>query len=567
MLNEKQRQVVYEMSGNTIVSASPGSGKTKTLVARAQHKLETIPIHKSLALITYTNAGADEISYRLTDQDKKVFVGTIHRFCLEFILRPFGWIYGWNKPRVITYDELNEFIELKKPEFDLGSYALDDLNKIKKTLDGNLDTSIEWNHTVDINTVATAFYEFLQTKKAIDFNTILYRSYKIITENDFIVTSIANKFYEISIDEFQDTNIYQYEILKAIQQKKACTFFIVGDEKQRIYRFAGAIDKAFEKATNDFNAPIVVLEVTYRSTNNIINTYSSLFENHPELSNESKYNKVDYKVIFKQTKKDDHNTILQSLVNHFINKANVAPSEIAILSTQWRDALGVSQALRSQFRVVGLGALPHKSLNNSTFNLFRCLSRFSYSTTIRSLRVIRRAIELHILENNFIISETEFNYITNSLISKFIQLSSELPLTDGITEVQKIFDTVFKVPHSAFTELLSLIDPAEAIQWTFQKYIETLSGVEGITVNTIHQAKGLEYDVVILNQMNENKIPYQMYLGQQGGEYIYSDLTEEGIEDGRTLLYVGVSRAKAVLVVLHNWKPSMFIETLKAVNN
>lgn len=55
MLNEKQRQVVYEMTGNTIVSASPGSGKTKTLVARAQHKLETIPIHKSLALITYTN--------------------------------------------------------------------------------------------------------------------------------------------------------------------------------------------------------------------------------------------------------------------------------------------------------------------------------------------------------------------------------------------------------------------------------------------------------------------------------------------------------------------------------
>ena len=138
---------------------------------------------------------------------------------------------------------------------------------------------------------------------------------------------------------------------------------------------------------------------------------------------------------------------------------------------------------------------------------------------------------------------------------------------DGISEVQKIFDTIFKVKHSAFSELLSLIDQKEAELWTFEKYVETLSGVSGITVNTIHQAKGLEYDVVILNQMNQNKIPYQMYLGQNKGEYIYADLTDESIEDGRTLLYVGISRAKAVLVVLHNWKPSMFIDTLKAINN
>lgn len=566
MLNEKQRQVVYEMIGNTIVSASPGSGKTKTLVARAQHKLETVPHHKSLALITYTNTGADEIAYRLVDQDNKVFIGTIHRFCLEFILRPFGWIYGWHKPRVITYDELKEFIE-ENETFDLGRNPLDELNKIKKTLDGNLDKTVDWTHSTDIQTVANAFYDFLQNKKAIDFNEILYRSYKIITKNDFVVTSLANKFHEISIDEFQDTNIYQYEILKAIQMKKMCTFFMVGDEKQRIYRFAGAIDNAFEKASKDFEAEIEILEVTYRSTSNIINTYSSLFENHPELTNESKYKTADYKVIFKQTKTDDHNAILDYFIDHFINKANVKPSEIAVLSLRWEDALNVSKALRSKFRVVGLGALPHKNLSNSTFNLIRCLSRFSHASTVRSLRIIRRAIELHVLENNLMLVETEFNFITNSLISKFGQVDKTLSLKDGILELQKIFDTVFKVSHSAFTEILNLLDEKEAKLWTFEKYIETLSGVAGITINTIHQAKGLEYEVVILNQINENKIPYQMYLGQQNGNYIYADLTEENIEDGRTLLYVGVSRAKAALVILHNWKPSMFIQILKAVNS
>lgn len=566
MLNDKQRKVVFELLGNTIVSASPGSGKTKTLVARAQHKLDSMPSHKSLALITYTNAGADEISFRLSDRDNKVFVGTIHRFCLEFILRPFGWLYEWHKPRIITYDELTEFVELN-PDFDLGNSPLDEIKKIKKTLEGTLDKNVGWENAVTLEYVSEAYYSFLKTKKAIDFNEILYRSFKIISENDFVVASLSNKFYEISIDEFQDTNIYQYEILKTIHQKKVCTFFMVGDEKQRIYRFAGAIDNAFGKACVDFTAPIEILEVTYRSTTNIINAYSSLFENHPVLKNESEFKDIDYKVILKETKKANHDSVLDGCINHFVNKAKIDPSEIAILSLQWRDALNVSKGLRNKYRIVGLGALPHKSLNNSTFNLIRCVSRFLYSSSVRNLRIIRRAIELHILENNLLINDTEFNFITNTLISKFSRIDKTLTLLYGIAELQKVFDSVFRVSHAAFNELLSLIDEDEIRQWTFEKYLETLSGISGITVNTIHQAKGLEYKVVILNQINENKIPHQLYLRREGNIYIYAPLTPESIEDGRTLLYVGVSRAKAVLIILHNWKPSMFISTINAINS
>lgn len=566
MLNDKQRKVVFELSGNTIVSASPGSGKTKTLVARAQHKLDSMPAHKSLALITYTNAGADEITYRLSDRDNKVFVGTIHRFCLEFILRPFGWLYEWHKPRIITYDELIEFVELNH-DFDLGKSPLDEINKIKKTLDGNLDRNVGWKNEATLEYVAEVYYSFLKAKKAIDFNEILYRSYKIISENDFVVTSLSNKFYEISIDEFQDTNIYQYEILKAIHQKKVCTFFIVGDEKQRIYRFAGAIEEAFGKASVDFSAPIEILEVTYRSTTNIINTYSSLFENHPRLKNESEYKDKDFKVIYKETKKADHGSILEEFVNYFVYNLNTDPSDIAILSLQWRDALNVSRGLRNKYRVVGLGALPHKSLNNSTFNLIRCVSRFLYSSSVRNLRIIRRAIELHILENNLSINDSELNFITNSLISKFSRIDKAINLLEGLSELQKVFNSVFRLSHAAFNELIFLLDEDEVQLWSFEKYIETLSGVSGITINTIHQAKGLEYEVVILNQINENKIPHQQYLGRDGNNYIYAPLTPESIEDGRTLLYVGISRAKAALIILHNWKPSIFIPIIRSINN
>lgn len=566
MLNDKQRKVAYELEGNTIVSASPGSGKTKTLVARAQHKLDSLPLHKSLALITYTNAGADEIAFRLSDKENNVFVGTIHRFCLEYILRPFGWLYNWQKPRVVTYDELIEFVETNT-DIDLGKNPLEELNKIKKLLDGNLDTNVGWINTNSLEYVSELYYDFLKNKKAIDFNEILYRSYKIISENDFVVNSLANKFYEISIDEFQDTNIFQYEIFKTINKKSRCTFFMVGDERQRIYRFAGAIDNAFLKASIDFSAPIEILEVTYRSTTNIINAYSSLFDNHPVLINESKYKAIDYKIIVTETKKDTHDSVIEYFIDYCINKARVDPAEIAILSTQWTDALNVSKGLRKKYRVVGLGALPHKHLNNSTFNLIRCISRFFHSSSVRNLRIIRRSIELHILENNLSINDSEFNSITNSLISRFSRINRSIPLVQGITELQTIFDSVFKIAHSTFNEIMTLLDPVEADQWTFEKYIETLSGVSGITINTIHQAKGLEYEVVILNQINENKIPHQRCIGRNGKEWLYEPLTIESEEDGRTLFYVGISRAKAVLIVLHNWKPSIFISTIKSTLN
>lgn len=566
MLNSKQKKVAFELTGNTIVSASPGTGKTKTLVARAQKKLESMPMHKSLALITYTNSGADEISSRLHVDEKDIFIGTIHRFCLEFILRPFSWIYKWDKPRIITFDELNEFIEINT-DINLGDSPLDELGKLKRLLNGELDTSVEWGNTESLEYIAELYFDFLVSKKAIDFNEILYKSYKIVSENRFVSDSLANKFYEISVDEFQDTNIFQYEILKAINQAPICTFFMVGDEKQKIYKFAGAIDNAFENASHDFKATIENLDVTYRSTTNIINAYSSLFLNHPKLENESKYKDENYKIIIRETANGNLNSYIENTIAQLIEKCNATLSEIAILTTSWRDAFHISRAIRQKYHVVGLGALPHRSMNSSTFALIRCLSKFTFAPTIRNLRVIRRNVEFHALENNILFTEKEFTNSVNGLITKFKELDIQKTLLEGMELLKNVFEDVFRLDNSDIQEITNSIDSEEAKAWTLEKYFKTVSGIDGITVNTIHQAKGLEYDIVIINGVSENRIPYQKLLERVGNNWIYEPLTEENLENGRTLLYVGVSRAKALLILIHNWKPSIFIPTIKAVNN
>lgn len=563
MLNSKQKKVAFELTGNTIVSASPGTGKTKTLVARAQKKLESMPKHKSLALITYTNAGADEISSRLHVDEKKVFIGTIHRFCLEFILRPFSWIYKWDKPRIVTFDELNEFVEINT-DIDLGDSPLDELGKLKRLLNGELDKSGEWENEESLEYIAELYFDFLSSKKAIDFNEILYKSYKIISENCFVSDSLANKFYEISVDEFQDTNIFQYEILKTINKTATCTFFMVGDEKQKIYKFAGAIDNAFENASNDFNAIIENLDVTYRSTTNIIKGYSSLFENHPKLENESKYKNENFKIIIRDVANDALNGYIENTITQLIEKGNASLSQMAILTISWRDAFFISRSLRQKYHVVGLGALPHKSINSSTFALIRCLSKFTFAPTIKNLRVIRRNVEFHALENNILLSEKELTFSVNTLITKFKDLNFEMTLLEGLRFLKSIFEEVFEIDNSDIEEIIISINTEEAEAWTLEKYFKTVSGIDGITVNTIHQAKGLEYDIVILNGVSENRIPWQRRIGNT---WNYEPLTEENLENGKTLLYVGISRAKVILILIHNWKPSLFISTIKAVNN
>jgi len=563
ILNDKQKNAVFNLSGNTLVTASPGSGKTRTLVARAEYNLDKLEKHKAIALITYTNAGADEIESRL-NINTNIFIGTIHSFCLEFILRPFGWIYKWNRPKIISYDLKELFFEENKNiilDREFGQNKFDELDKIQKKIDGNLNTEIEWNHELTLDFVAEKYYEFQEKNKVIDFNEILYRSYKIVTENEFVSKSLSSKFYEILVDEFQDTNLYQYEILKIINNNGECKFFMVGDERQKIFSFAGAIDNAFHKAEKDFNSDVKILTETYRSTDKIVEAYTKLFDDHPEIDNKSENKNLDLKVHIIETKKANHKDIINDIVGQFTGKLNFELSEIAILSTSWFSAFPVSKELRLKYDIVGLGALPHKYINHSSINLLKSLSRYLFLPNIRGLRSIKRNIDMHLLENDIVYSDKILINKTNDLISKIIEMDLNIDLENGLLEIKNIFEKIFIFSHPVFGEILSKIDEDEKSEWTISKYLKTLAGNDGITSNTIHKVKGLEFDVVILNEMNENKIPYQKCISTNPWEY--EALNNDGINEGRNLFYVATSRAKKHLIILHNWKPSMFIEIVK----
>ncbi|MFW5794988.1 MAG: UvrD-helicase domain-containing protein [Bacillota bacterium] len=403
-LNEKQQSSVDEY-GNVFVSAPPGSGKTRTLIARAEKKLENND--KPVALITYTNAAADEMRNRINSQ-KKIFVGTIHQFCLEQIIRPFAWLYDWENVKVISFDDRKKIKEKIDDEFD-SKIQYDFFSKVRKKLNGEIDLS---NIDYDLE-IASFYFEYLKNNDLIDFNEILYRAYKILDENQFIRTSLASKFTEILVDEFQDINYLQYEILKLLDKYKLCSIFMVGDLRQSIMGFAGAVDLEFDEVEDDFNCRVIQLNKTYRSTDNIIDSYTALFNDHPEIENCSEVNDLDIEVNIKSCNsnfkcgfcEDECNNnlrIIKDLLNNLLGEG-VEESEIAILSPWRNDAKKIGNKLAGEFNIVGPYVLPHsvKGIKStSTFQLIKSLSKYFVKSSVNNLRNIKSTIEIYLLENN-----------------------------------------------------------------------------------------------------------------------------------------------------------------------
>lgn len=220
-LNPQQRQVCVN-EGNILLKACPGSGKTRTLTYKLAYSVQKYITSKKLNIaITYTNRAADEIKERLEKIDipeDKVWVGTIHQFCLEFIIRP--------------YTMYNE--RLRK-----GYHIIDDYVTKQYTdeIIEELGIDIGYDKPFEYPEIFEKYQTKLLNEKEIDFNDILSISYDLVNQNKFIAENIAGIMRTILVDEYQDTNELQYKILSSIVKcNKNIQVTFVGDTDQAIYK-------------------------------------------------------------------------------------------------------------------------------------------------------------------------------------------------------------------------------------------------------------------------------------------------------------------------------------------
>lgn len=551
-LNEQQRDAVIA-GGNILLTACPGSGKTRALTYKIAYELSQIgDSKKTIVAVTFTNRAADEIKKRLhtlNTDDSNLWAGTIHAFCLEWIIRPYMCYMDELKNGFTISDEFNSrrIIDELKQENGLRFW---DQVVTRYTVDGTIEETV-------YPAIVNEYHRILASDKMIDFDQILHYAYQLISRFPKIAETLKNLFHLICVDEYQDTQELQYAILAEIMKASMgkCSIFMVGDADQAIYGSLGGVAKTLTEINTQFgNIDLTSKELSgnYRSNQEIIDYYRNFQSSNIEIEALGKNaNDVSFINYDTETHKDNLPQRIAQIIQEKLDEG-IPENEICVLSPTWYMVIPLGRKLKSllpdvSFDAVGLSPLL-KNRENVWFNIARLFlvepSPNYYTTRKRwASELINELEKLNItfLENE-VYKSKKLLKIINSIICDE---------QDGLTYLEKVFDILMgrlKVTVSDYPNLTQLyetffegarqrlanedFDLARDIV-SFRRMFRSQSGV---VVNTCHGIKGEEFDTVICSGLLYGKLP-------NWNEVNKNDAANK-------LLYVICSRAKRQLYLI-----------------
>ncbi|PLY57877.1 ATP-dependent helicase [Herbaspirillum sp. BH-1] len=549
-LNQEQSDAVVD-EGNVFLVACPGSGKTRTLTYKIAHELSRIQSPKKFVVaFTYTNRAADEIHERIENlgiDTSQLWIGTIHSFCLEWILKPYG-IYAPRLAhgfRIIDVHEqeklLEEFCRVQGVDvWDCGYYVTED--------DYHL-SCIDRNKHPRLHAVYARYFQHLADNRILDFEQILQYAWRLLESKPEIARVLSNLFPLILVDEFQDTKRIQYSMLGAILRagEGRTRIFIVGDPNQAIYGSLGG----FAMAAQDFRAlcgqPLTERQLSgnYRSSARIVQYFSNYNVFATQIYAASPDSGFPSIVTYNNTVQKD---VLIDEVVRLVRQAldaGIAQSEICILAPWWMHLAAMTRRL--------MAALPHCEFNGPGIvpfsrdieNFWYRLSRIALTQASPSqyTRRMRWAAE--------VIRDLESEGIDVSSINPKVLLresnSIHIDERDGLEYLTEYFSQLMErlgidwrafpllASHHAafFASSLAQLNKVrgEGIDLRdidfFRKVFKTRSG---INVSTIHGVKGAEFDVVIAYALLQGMVP--------------NSKDVDGEVSAKKMLYVVGSRAR-----------------------
>jgi len=366
-LNSEQSAAVKEPSSAFLI-ACPGSGKTRTLTYKLAYELSRRTDKRIVAAITYTHRAADEIQERIEAMGvdtSGLWIGTIHSFCLEWIIKPYGiylpvLAHGY---RVIDTHSCQLMLErLCEPHSRVTHW---DCNYHFSEAGYHLTCPDIWKHEA-LHEILSQYFRELREARQIDFELILWHAHTLICEQKQIAPLLSQVFSYILVDEYQDTKQIQYNLLAAILRagQGQTKTFIVGDPNQAIYGSLGGFAVSVTDFRTKTGIPIkeLVLSRNYRSSKRII-SYFSNFNVHSTSIESTGANSTFPSVVSYDTH-ITHTNLHDELVRliQVSLDAGHAPEEICVLAPQWILLASTTRKLVAmlpdqQFDGPGLGKL------------------------------------------------------------------------------------------------------------------------------------------------------------------------------------------------------------------
>ena len=462
-LNAEQADAV-RFPGSLFLVACPGSGKTRTLTYKIAHELSLLNrTREFVAAITYTHRAADEIRDRIEDlgvETTQLWIGTIHSFCLEWILKPYG-IYETELAhgfRVIDMHEREKLLERLCEPYKAARVTFWDCDYYF-TKDGYVLGCPDDHKHAAIHQVLGAYFGELAANHQIDFELILWYAYQLITKNPPISGLLSKIFKVVLVDEYQDTKEIQYAIIASILRagQGSTRLFMVGDPNQAIYGSLGGypIDLDELRALSGIAIELGSLSRNYRSSARIVSYFGNF--NVYDTVIEAVGTERDFPSLISFNHTVNHEVLADEivrLVKHNVETQGIPPHEVCILAPQWVHLATMTRrltVLMPEYEFDGPGLVPFaRDIENFWYRLAR-LALTDPSPTMY-IRRLRWAGEILNCLNN--VGVTMGDLSRKLLLRECNAISIEEPV--GLTYLRQFFDELFarlKVPFHEFAHL------------------------------------------------------------------------------------------------------------------
>ena len=636
-LNNEQKEAVQTVTGPLLILAGAGSGKTKVLTTRIAYMIKKGVKPQNILAVTFTNKAAKEMKARLGSMIgenvvKYMWVGTFHGICGRILrenIDRYSFPSGKKLDKNFTiYDDNDTNAVLKQA---IKKLNLDDKiyqPKLVKSVISNAKNKMQDAYTFatfarDFKSqkIAAIYEEYentLNNNNAIDFDDMLMLTVKLLDHNTEIRTHYYERFQHILVDEYQDTNLAQYNLVNMLYTNKLAevpperSLCVVGDVDQSIYSWRGADYTIIMNFQKDFkNTKLIKLEQNYRSTANILNVANAIIENNTErvdkvlYSNKGEGELIDYfeaqdeadeaNFIVSRIKQDSGGNYNQYAILYRTNSQSRSIEEACMAAgVPYRIYGGLKFYDRKEIKdIIAYLKLIYNTDDSQSFRrIVNVPKRSIGDTTIKRLQDFadREDISLFAAAQR-IEEDTEIPARTRSKITDFVNLITKFRNAVPSYNLREFVTLVIEksgylaelqlqnTPEAEadIENLQELVNVAEEfvpeeednVLGEFLAQVALVSDIDNmdtiannVTLMTLHAAKGLEFPVVFMAGLDEGIFPHLRSLN------VPSEMEEE-----RRLMYVGVTRAEEKLYLtsakrrqmwgeFKYYNPSRFIEEI-----
>ena len=601
-LTPAQREAVTHIEGPMLVLAGPGSGKTRVVTHRIAYLLENGVGQEEILALTFTNKAAEEMKARIEQlvPGSNVWVGTFHRFCAR-LLRRHAPLVGLHENYTIndTDDTRRVFRRiLRESNLDTSHFTPDAIASAiswaKNALIGPEDYKAKPGHALGeiVSRIYPAYQGVLTACNAVDFDDLLMHVANLLRQNPELRARLDRRFRFVLVDEYQDTNLSQYAIARALSVDYP-NLSVTGDPDQSIYGWRGANLRNILDFERDFPAVHVVrLERNYRSTKCILEVAAQLIANNVNRKEKTLYTEngqgQPVRLVCYENQKEEARQIAERIADE-INAGVRRPRDYAIFYRINALSRAFELALREQgvpFQLIhGLEFFQRREIKDvlaylcllanpqNDMTLLRVINtpaRGIGKTTIERLAdharrsgislldAARRAAEIGSLNKRAIAQVGKFVAMFDRLAALVAAPIEELlgnvleesgyqkQLADSkleedvqrLANIQELLSVgrEFDEQHPGEGHLEEFLEETSLVSDTDDMETET----DRVTLMTLHASKGLEFPVVYLVAVEEGLLPHER-----------SRERADQLEEERRLMFVGITRAQEELQLSH----------------